>query len=291
MKRFLAVVAVLGLVAMPVMAEMHVTVTPLGGTVTPLTAGNSNRAGGTAVDMVSGVIPGGFTPALHGATVVYSNNPLLGTSTIPTPTLSGPFGTPVANTYLGIDWVTPSAKWTDYINMTQAGTITTITYLYSNGAGANTQTIVIGAGPPLPSVSGAFTGIGVIASITGLVLPGGAGFFQASITGLSIPVPSNIYIGYEDAFGVGPGTGSTFWFNGGFPLIGASSDANAFWVPTSPYSYAVQGPFAFGPATPPPYFTVAAHANILQTVVMPEPMTIGLVAVGGLLALRRRRAA
>lgn len=290
MKRFLAVIVMLGLVAMPAMAEMQVHVTPVNGVV--LGTPSTGTIGGQGVNVMTADFSNAtmaVTP--RAATVVYSNNPLLGTSTIPTPTLFGPLSSPILNTFLGIDWVGNTAHWTDYINMTAGGSITTITWLYSASGGANTQTVVIGSGPVIPSISGVFTGINILGSIPGIALPGGSGVFQASITGLNIAVPSSIYIGYEDANGVGPGTGTVFWFNGGFPLIGASSDNNVYWNTVSPYSYAVQGPFAFGPATPPPYYTVAAHANILQTIVTPEPMTIGLVAFGGLLALRRRRAA
>jgi hypothetical protein len=149
----------------------------------------------------------------------------------------------------------------------------------------STQSIIIGTGPPIPGVSGVYTGVVALATVVAPGLPAG-GVVAMAITGLSIPVgTASIYTGYEDAFGVGPGTLSTFWFTGGFPLIGASADNMAYWVPGS-YTYAVQGPFVFGGGAGP-----IAHANITQSIIMPEPMTIGLVAAGGLLALRRRRAA
>jgi hypothetical protein len=280
MKRFLAMTAILGLVAMPVLAE-QIIVSPSQIHATPLTgavvgSGGTIGSGDNALAYLN-VDMSNVEGMPEGAPVmVYSNNPLLGTSSIPVSTIAG-----LTNTWVGVDWVGVSAAWTDRITMTQAGTITTITYLYSNTTGVSTQSIVIGTGPQIPGVSGVYTGVVAVATVVAPALPTG-GVVALSITGLSIPVGTSIYTGYEDRNGVGGGTLSTFWFTGGFPLIGASLDNMAYWVPGS-YTYAVQGPFLFA--------TVAAHGNITQSIIMPEPMTIGLVAAGGLLALRRRRAA
>jgi hypothetical protein len=280
MKRFTALALVLGSVAAPAVAE-RIVVSPSQIHATPLTGaivGTPMVSGGVEAITIDLSNVEGFSS--EGPTLVYSNNPLLGFSTIPSPTIGG-----ITNTWVGADWVVLGAAWTDHVTMTQAGVITTVTYLYHNSSGMTTQSIILGTGPS-PPLDGPFTGIEPFVTVVAPSLPAGD-LVRLAITGLNVPVSTpSLYIGYEDAFGVGPGTLSTFWVTGGFPLIGASADSVVFWYPaTVAYNSAVAGPLVLGGGAGP-----IAHANLVQSIVMPDPATIGLLAAGGLAVLRRRPA-
>lgn len=289
MKRFLAMAAVLGLMVAPVMAEQFI--------VNP---GQINMVGvnatmGTPTNVGSGsgaysVIPVNMNTASANRSAtpgdMYDN----------IPSVLGGLGTVgTGSTWAFFDWVGTQAEWMDYVTLAQTGTVRQLQYTYAGSASVfNTHTIRIrtGAIAPPSSVLGTFTGVGAtIATIVLPSLPGtvSGGFVQMMVSGLSIPVgTTHVYVSFEEQ-----GADEVFFLTGGLPGVGSVPTPNGelvyfnanYFGPSSPLSYNVPGYLT----TSTGYFLNANINFALSTV--PEPMTIGLMSIGGLLALRRRRTA
>lgn len=287
MKRFLAMVAILGLVAMPALAE-RIVLEPhqiqlrgvTGATMGSLeSVGGANGVTGMTVNM-SGVT----ARTIGGTDHLYDN----------WPTFLGGVGTTGGGSFAFVDWTSTSANWTDYMNLSAAGTLRHITYAYIGTAGglpggAATHTIRLhtGAVPPPLGVSGPFVGVG--AAVATIVLPsmpgtlaGGFVSVVAFFPGVTVAT-TGLYVGFDE----GPDTlgnlDSVFWLSGGSPGIGTNTVDFIYWLPAVPYSYNLPGLLTT-------YF--GANDNITMALgSVPEPATIALLSVGGLLALRRRRAA
>lgn len=289
MKRFLAMTAVLGLMVAPVMAESinvshdNIQMWGVNATMGPVTTvGNMSYR---SVDMTTAVAQRTLFSA-GDTSHIYDNVPFV----------LGGAGSPGAGTWAFFDWNGTGAQWQDYITVASTGVIRHLTYTYVGSSGVfNTHTIQIrtGAVAPPSSVLGTFVGVGApIATIVLPSLPGtvGGGFVQLLVTGLSIPVGTgNLYVGFDEQ-----GTDDVFFLTGGLPGIGSTPTPNGeliyfnpnYFGPSSPLSYNVPGYLTTSTGYP-------LHANITFALGqrVPEPMTIGLLSIGGLLALRRRRAA
>ena len=283
MRHELASFLSLGLLTGTAVAGTSVTVTPMGGSiVAPHDFG--------AID--------GFRysfPIEHPGTgppfALYDNVPtfLGGTSD---PRFGGPFGS--IGTYFFLDWEDPSVQWGDDLHqISTAGpgpaVVTSLWYAYLNTAATSTHTIRIYDMVP-PSVVPTVTSTIVKGSLlTSIVLPGQpfspSGAFVVTVTGLSIGLPNSaVWIKLHDA---GPGFGDTFWLTGGNPGIGYTHPG---FLGDSPYN----GPSNdwidfYYVSVNGLYYATTNVAVGLGGYHIPAPATMAVLALGGLLALRRRR--
>ena len=208
----------------------------------------------------------------------------------------GPFDTFVG-TYLFLDWKDDSAQWGDDLHQISAGgagpaVVTGLWYSYRNTVATSTHTIKIyDMVPPsvVPSITVSFSKGMLLTSIVLTNLPAGD-FFSVSVTGLSVHLPqSSVWIKFGET---GPGAPGTYWLTGGLPGIGSSHDGV---TQTRKYP----GGYAYNLWLPYDYFTMTygitpyyAESNItvgLNGYHIPAPATIGVLGLGGLLALRRWR--
>lgn len=206
------------------------------------------------------------------------------------PFVLGGAGSPAAGTWAFYDWVGADAQWQNYVTLAQHGVITNITYTYVGDSGSsNTHSIQFRTGAVAPpGTAGTFSGVG--ATIATVVLPSLPGtikssFVQIVITGLRIPVTtSHLYVGFDEA-----GAEDVFWLTGGLPGIGSVPGINDglvlfdpnYFGPNLPLSYSLPGYPYTGTGLP-------LHPHTTFALALPEPLTIGLLTVGGVLALRRR---
>jgi hypothetical protein len=254
--------------------------------------GSASTLGATArADAVSFAVDPGQTfnenrTGLH----VYDNVPTFlggaGTAGGPTPTF----------TWLFLDWTNDAVPFGDDLHQLQVPWpsvfVTHMHFAYLNQVGSATQQIKFhqqlnpsAAETPLATIP-----LGAGFGSLSFVAPGG-GAFIITLTGLSIHLPDpGAWISFDDPTDPVPGPPGgklqTFWLMGGLPGIGTSHPGLSYEFAPSSLTYFYPGStyMVFGTAT-------AAWPNISMSLgTVPEPTTIGAVALAGLLALRRRRA-
>ncbi len=292
----------LGLVAAPAMAGPSATVTPIDGTM-----GNffdNGQVHGHSFNFAAGGGAGGVHPFN-----LYDNIPtfLGGTSD---PGTCGPFGTICAG-FVFLDWTTASAQWGDDIHGLSAGgagpaVITSLWYGYSNGATAtNTHVIKIydmvspsaTHGTATTTFAG-FTKGALLTAVTLTALPSGQNFVTVGIA--SVHAGSAVWVKLEE---LDNGSGAfpyTFWLTGGVPGVGYTHSGVTFTLKDYYPTY-YGGTFTYNTFAAFPSFVFSdgqggylyTHANIavgLNGFHVPGPAAISLLGLGGLVALRRRRA-
>jgi hypothetical protein len=278
MKKVLLLIAVAAF-AMPAMAELTGTATKMPGTYTQL---NDNSV--ALVQDGTASVP----HARASSICVYDNMPTFWGGTA-TPGAAMPYaGNP---TWIGYRWNSTQAAWGDDLHMENfpsenvchitygallqaTGTVNHTIRLYTYGVSPSycypESTVVVTKGTPLT----AFT---VHWTITA------TGWYQL---GIDIPagtvhLPNNgAWISFRDP------ANTTFWLTGGNPGIGSSCEGVLYDYMGSVAAYWVPGPFYFT-SLGMPYGT--AHGNVACDIWVPEPGTIGLMALAGLAALYRRR--
>ncbi len=296
-----AMVAALG-VAAPAMAGPSATVTPIDGTM-----GNSfdnGQISGHSFNFAPGGGAGGGPPFN-----LYDNIPtfLGGTSD---PGTCGPFQT--CSTFLFLDWTNPSAQWGGDIHQLSAGgagpaVITNLWYGYSNtNPGTNTHVLKIydmvpPSGPHTSPGGDTFIGFtkgALLTAVTLTGLPSGQNFVTVGIN--SVHAGSAVWVKLEEldsGSGAYPGT---FWLTGGTPGIGYTHPGVTSTLKDYYPTY-YGGTFTYNTFANFPHFTLPdgqggyayAASNIsvgLGGFVVPGPGAITMLGLGGLLALRRRRA-
>jgi hypothetical protein len=190
-------------------------------------------------------------------------------------------------------------QWGDDLQNIQGSVVTNIWFRYLNTGGTVTF--------PSPGVitgthviklynnvtPGTFGGATVVIPpstlLASIVVPGmpggtsGGGFFGVSVfvTALSIPLPSsNAWISFSSPGGQPGFAFNTFWRSGGIPAIGYSANGILY---TYKYAYPVQNYYVPGPFFGDMYGNVAVYLGV------PAPGVMSLLAVGGLVTMRRRR--
>ena len=277
-KKLLTGSLALGLMAMATPVFAGATLTEYGGT-----KGETFTSGGLTGfgwDFAAAGIAGGLPPG-----TLYDNIPTLFGGTA-TPGFHTSFSSN-AGTFAFVDWsgeVTAAQdfQWGEDVGgMAPGSQITNIWYAYSNVA-ASTHVIKIYDALGLPA-AGVFSTIQKGALLTSITVAaaGGTGFFTV-VAQLNAPVTiagTAVWVKFEEQ-----GNFSSFFLNGGTPGLGTTvngpaygnklSGANAFYGNFPSYD------FGFGPV----YLNTSIGFNVV-----PAPAVIGLLGLGGLATLRRRR--
>jgi MYXO-CTERM domain-containing protein len=236
---------------------------------------SGNAFGVSVIEQGLGGLAGG------GPVGIYNNIP----TTYGGPATAGaPFITfTITPTYGNTVTITIPAAW-HYVNTGGTATFPTPGLIYGTHVIKLYDNVTPGTfgGVTVPITKGAF-----IASIVVPGMPGGTiggGFFGVSVmvTGLSIPLPSsNAWIKFS-APGGAPGFAfNTFWRSGGIPVIGWSANGVNY---TYKYTYPLANYYVPGP------FFYDQYGNIAMGLNVPAPAVMGLLGLGGLVTLRRRRA-
>jgi len=272
-----------GMPGVPAMAG--VTVTPMQGTMgDPFNNGSISGFGWNAA------AGGGAGPLIGN---LYDNILTIngGASTSP----CGPFCT-VPNDGAFIDWVNPTAQWGDDLHGIAGparggptAVITSIRYGYSNDVATTTHIIQIydmippSAGHLNNPITGQFGAL--LASIVIPGQPSSTVGLIVTVTGLSIHAGTAAWIKFGEQ---GVGFPGTFWLTGGL--------ANGVGTSHSGVLYSLKGPPPYQYFFATPYFYVPGEGYVgpniqvaLSGFVLPAPAAISLLALGGLLTLRRRR--
>lgn len=297
MKKLLAGSLALGLAAAPAMAGSNVLINSLGGS--PGSSFNMNGMQGYSWNFNEG-LSGGYQGTLYDNIPTFLGGTSTGQQTF------GAFGT-IVGTYLFVDWVSATAQWSDDVQgMAPGSQITNVWYAYTNGSvttpGISSTHIVkiydmIPPGP-VPGVSAVTANVGAL--LASIVLPAmPATGAQSVVASLSIPITipnSGVWIKLAE---VGDPNNGTFWMTGGRPGLGSTVDGNLFSLKDdgtgNPYNYFVgalaptygpPGSINFGAPGVGPYVMLN---NVVGLNVIPAPASIGLLALGGLVSLRRRR--
>jgi hypothetical protein len=302
MKNLLYGTLAVGLIAAPALAGSSATVTPIGGSMGSFF--DNGQMSGHSYNFAPGGGAGGGPPRN-----LYDNIPtfLGGTADAG---MFGPFGT-VYGTFLFVDWTAPSAQWGGDLHNLSAGgagppVITSLWYGYSNGQTAtNTHVIKIydmvspsaTHGTATTTFAG-FTKGALLTAVTLTGLPSGQNFVTVAIA--SVHAGSSVWVKLEE---LDNGSGAypyTFWLTGGAPGIGYTHPGVTFTLKDYYPTY-YGGTFTYNTFAAFPYFSFAdgqggynyTHSNIavgLNGFHIPGPAAISLLGLGGLVALRRRRA-
>ena len=243
---------------------------------------NAGGMSGFSWDFQAAGIAGGLPPG-----TLYDNIPTLFGGTA-TPGFHTSFSSN-AGTFVFVDWAGEVAagqdfQWGDVAGgMAPGSVITNIWYAYSNVA-ASTHVIKIYDALGLPA-AGVFSTIQKGALLTSIVVQaaGGTGFFTV-VANLAAPVTiagTAVWVKFEE---LNDPTFGSFFLNGGTPGLGTTvngpaygnklAGANAFYGNFPSYD------FGNGPV----YLNTSIGFNVI-----PAPAVIGLLGLGGLATLRRRR--
>jgi hypothetical protein len=272
MRQFVMTVSMLGLVAATAFADTtwvnveRMNLTPVNATSTSLGEHNGVEAMGIQVDSYA-------APHAYYPTTVYDN--------IPTGAGGSQIVVPTTPTLIGFRWAAAGVGWGDDADFFSAPmAFRSIAWFYQNTGTAvsHTQTILIQthAGGNFSSGPTHLTGIGPGIGIGVSGLPAGTWIVNVSL-GTTIALPPSAWISFFDP------SNTTFWVTGNTPGIGGSTNGTLY-NPGGPTGYWVPGSFGTG------FGLYYAVGNINMALGIPEPATIGLLVVGGLLSLRRRRA-
>ena len=287
MKRSLTGLLVLGLTAMPAVAGT--TITPMQGTLgNPF---NNGMVHGWSWNGAQGGSAGPLIGNLYDNILTINGGAATAGSW-------GPFGD-IPGTQAFLDWVGTQAQWGDDLHGLAGpahggptAVITSIRYGYMNTLATATHTIQIyDMIPPSadhPPTANAQFGDQLLS----LVLPGfPTGTAIVTVTGLSVHVASALWIKFGES---GLGFPGTRWLTGGIgngvgtTHFGVLYDNKNYYGPGLPLHYFVGGKLLCGYSCH--YFYVANNTQIaLSGFILPAPATIGLLGLGGLVILRRRR--
>lgn len=266
MRKALLGLAIVGMIAMPALAEVTSSnAIPMPGTWSAPTSFGSGATGGEMVQL----IPDGSVPPVSGfGTDLYDN----------IPTFWGGTGT---GNYVGYRWNGTFAGWGDDMHgmpASQSFTHIQVGYL-ATATGVNPMTMWFHNAPGLPHpASTAITALSGTVAINAAFNFPATGFYLLTIN-LATPIHVNApgWMSFRSA-----SANRGYWLTGGTPGIGTSHQGllydfhtgSGYWVPGLLGSLSsVNGNVGFS----------IGHA-------VPEPTTIVALALGGLLALRRRRA-
>lgn len=202
------------------------------------------------------------------------------------PTGAGGLGTPGTLTAIpGFDWVGTAAGWGDDIHAVGTSGITTLQYGYVNtGTTTEIHTVYIGQNltgtfgtSPVPTL--VTIGVAPIATVTGIAAPPGTFIQTLVFTSAQGAGVSDYWVHLLD--GPAGGAGS-FFLTTMTPGLGVSHDLGGYGLGGggNTATYPLGGP-AIG--LPGPFNNAIALNNI------PEPATIGLLALAGLIVLGWRR--
>ena len=277
-KKLLTGSLALGLMAMATPVFAGATLTEYGGTKgeTITAAGLS----GFGWDFAAAGIAGGVPPG-----TLYDNIPTLFGGTA-TPGFHTSFSSN-AGTFVFVDWGGETSagqdfQWGDVAGgMAPNSVITNIWYAYSNAA-ASTHVIKIYDALGLPSAffSGPITMGALLTSIT-VAAAGGTGFFTV-VAQLAAPVTiagTAVWVKFEEQ-----GNFTSFFLNGGTPGLGATTNGPLYGDKLLGYNWFVGVFPTYGYGAPLVYLNTSIGFNVV-----PAPAVIGLLGLGGLATLRRRR--
>lgn len=256
----------------------------------------SPLAGSRAAAFDDGMVHGyGWEPGLTGGAGVspfniYDNVPtfLGGTAT----GWQGPFGD-LISVYAFADWINPSAQYGDDLHQLGGGKgpvlVTSLHFFYMNTVATTTHLIkfygMVTPSATHGSLSGILTPVTKGALLTTITVPGlPIGTFQVDLS-LALALPSSVWIKFQD---VGPAAGSSLWLTGG--LTGANGDSQTGLA----YTLKDQAYNAFLPRSDDYYVPSMGYVNQnivvgLSGLVIPTPGVITVLAIGGVMSLRRRR--
>ena len=143
----------------------------------------------------------------------------------------------------------------------------------------------------------AFTKGALLTAVTLLNLPSGQNFVTVALG--PIQVGSAVWVKLEEL--PGPGFPTTFWLTGGVPTVAGYTHPGVTFTLKDYYPTYYGGTFTYNTFAAFPNFTFSdgaggynyTHSNIavgLGGFHVPGPAAISLLGLGGLVALRRRRA-
>ncbi len=270
-------------------AGSSVTITPMGGSIgVPFDDGLVH---GFTYEFPKSLPPGSGPPFN-----LYDNIPTFfgGTSD---DGVCGPFTVP-CSTYAFLDWDEPSAHFGDDLHQVAFGSpgpavVTALWYGYLNTFATSTHVVrIYDMVPPsiVPTTTTLVDKGELLASIVLPAQPFGSTGFAVTVTGLSVVLPhSAVWIKFSES---GTGTPGTSWLTGGIPGIGYSHPGlnRTIKNPVGIFNTWMQIPY-FSIYNPNPGGSNYVISNIAVGLngYVPGPGAIGVLGLGGLLVLRRRR--
>ena len=275
--RILTVLAVVGLLVAPAMADVTTSATRMPGSYEAIDAGG----GVDAIRYVPDGSASGRAVPRDGA--IYDNVPTFWGG-------RGTYGTGASPYWGARRWISTTAAWGDDLHDITCGPSMSVTFIqygaYQLAAGTVSHVINLYTGASLdygPTTTLISLPSAPFATYTPAYNITAPGYWLLNMT-LDVPLhltSNSMYVSYLDP------AYTTYWLTGGNPGIGTSFDAVLYDVAGTPFAYWVPGPFI---DTSGGVETGRSHANIGMVLGIPEPTTIALLGLSGLFALRRRKA-
>ncbi len=209
----------------------------------------------------------------------------------------GPFGEP-CSTYVFMDWNEPSAQFGDDLHgIAPHAVVTSLWYGYSLPEGmTTTHRIKIYDMVPPSATHGTITAAirkGALLTVVTVAAIGGQNYVSVGVPSVHLPHTA-VWIKFEEVGGTG--FPNTTWLTGGYPGIG-NSHFGLTSTHKDPTSYG--GTSTYNLWIPVPYFIfsdmMGGNVYVISNIAVglngyvPVPAAIGVLGLGGLLALRRRR--